>query len=57
MQIKKAQINDRLRVSKLPLKFRISTICNFTVIYPLNLLYPQKVAYFLTDSIVYYIYK
>ena len=34
MQIEKAMINDRLRVSKLSEKFRIPTIDNFTVIYP-----------------------
>ena len=34
MQIEKTQINDRLRVSKVFSKFRISTIYNFPVIYP-----------------------
>ena len=34
MQIKKALINDRLRVSKASWKFRIPTISNFAVIYP-----------------------
>ena len=37
MQIEKALINDRLRLSNISWKFRISTIYNFTVIYPLNL--------------------
>ena len=32
MQIKKALINDRLRVSKVSGKFRIPTIYNFAVI-------------------------
>ena len=57
MQIKKAQINDRLRVSKVSSKFRISTICPFSVIYSWNLLFLKKVAYFLTVSIVFFIYK
>ena len=34
IQIEKAPINDRLRVSKVSSKFRIPTIYNFTVIYP-----------------------
>ena len=33
MQIEKALINDRLRVSKVSIKFRIPTIYNFVVIY------------------------
>ena len=33
MQIEKAQINDRLRVSKVSIKFGIPTIYNFVVIY------------------------
>ena len=32
MQLKKALVNDRLRVSKLSGKFRIPTIYNFAVI-------------------------
>ena len=39
MQIEKALINDRLRISKLSWKSRISTIYNFAVIYPWNLLF------------------
>ena len=39
MQIEKALISDRLRVSKVSLKFRIPTMYNFAVIYPLNLLF------------------
>ena len=34
VQIEKALINDRLRVSKVSWKFRIPTIHHFTVIYP-----------------------
>ena len=34
MQIEKAMINDRLRVSKVSLKIYIRTICNFAEIYP-----------------------
>ena len=34
IQIEKALINDRLRVSKVPWEFRIPTIYNFAVIYP-----------------------
>ena len=34
MQIEKALITDRLRVSKLSRKFRIPTMYNFAVIYP-----------------------
>ena len=37
MQIEKALINDRLRNSKVSLKFPIPTIHNFTVIHPRNL--------------------
>ena len=37
MQIEKALMNDRLRVSKISWKFRIPTIYNFAVIYPWNL--------------------
>ena len=57
MQIGKPLINDRLRVSKVSWKFRIPTIYSFTVIYPWNLLFSQKVAYFLTVSIVFVVYK
>ena len=34
MQIDKTLINDRLRVSKISLKFRIPTTYNFAVNYP-----------------------
>ena len=53
MQIEKALINERLRVSKVSWKFRIPTVSNFTVIYPWNL----PVGYFLTVSIVFFVYK
>ena len=39
MQIKKALINDRLRVSKVYWKFRIPATYNFAVIYLRNLLF------------------
>ena len=46
MQIEKSIINDRLRVSKMSWKFRIPTIYNFAVIYPWNLIFFYKAAYF-----------
>ena len=39
MQIEKAQINDCLRVLKVPGMIRIPAIYNFVVIYPWNLLF------------------
>ena len=57
MQIEKARINDRLRISKLSWKSRIPTIYNFAVIYPWNLLFTEKVAYFLRVSTVFSVYK
>ena len=57
MQIEQALINDHLRVSKVSWKFRIPTIYNFVVIYPWNLLFSLKVAYFLTVSIVFSVCK
>ena len=57
MQIEKAQINDQLRVSNVSWKFRIPTIFNFAIIYAWNLLFSLKVAYFLTISIVFSVYK
>ena len=57
MQIEKAQINDRLSVLKVFQKFGIPTIYNSAVIYPWNLLFSEKVAYFLIISIVFSIYK
>ena len=57
MQIEKAVINDPIHVSKTSWKFRIPTIFIFTVVSPWNLLFPQKVAYFLTVSIIFSVYK
>ena len=54
MQIEKALINDRLSVSKVSCKFRIPIIYNFAIIDPRNLLFSQKVACFLTVSIVFF---
>ena len=56
MQIEKALKNDRLRVLKISRKFRIQAIYNFAVIYPSNFLFSEKVAYFLTVSIVFSVY-
>ena len=56
-QIEKALINDRLRVSEVSWKFCISTIYNFAVIYSWNLLFLEKVAYFLTVTIVFSVCK
>ena len=44
---------DRLRVSKVSRKFCIPTIHNFAV----NLLFSEKVAYFLSVPIVFSVYK
>ena len=57
MQIEKVLINDCLRISKLSRKFRMPTIYNFEVIYPWNLPFSWKVAYFLTVSRVFSVYK
>ena len=57
MQIEKVPINDRLRVSNVSWKFHILTIYNFAVISLWNLLFPQKVAYFLPVSIVFFVCK
>ena len=57
MQIEKALINDRLRVSKVSWKFCIPAIFNFAVIYQWNVLFSEKVAFFLTVSIVFSVYK
>ena len=57
MQIEKVLINDSLCVSKVPWKFHIPTIYNFAIIYPWSLLFCKKVAYFLTISIVFSVYK
>ena len=57
MQIEKALINDRLRASKVSWKFYIPIIYNLAVIYPWNLLFFKKVAYFLTVYIVFSAYE
>ena len=57
MQIGNALINDRLHVSNVSWKFRIQTIYNFAVLYHLNFKFSQKVAYFLTVSIVFSVDK
>ena len=57
MQIEKAQIYDCLRVSKLSWKFCFPSIYNFAVIYPWNLLFSEKVAYFLSVPIVFSVNK
>ena len=57
MEIEKALINDRLGVSKVSWKFRIPTTYNFAVIYPWNLQFFKKVAYFLTVSIAFFVYE
>ena len=57
MQIEKALINDRLHVLKVSWKCQIPTIYNFEVIYTRNWLFSLKVAYFLTVSIVFSVYK
>ena len=56
MQIEKALINDRLRVTKVSLKFPIPTIYKFEVICAWNVLCSKKVAFFLTVSIVFPVY-
>ena len=57
MQIEKSLINNRLCVSKISWKFRIPATYSFAVIYPWNVLFSEKVAYFLTVSIVFSVYK
>ena len=57
MQIEKSLINDRLSVSKPSWKVCIPTIYSFAVIYPWNLLFLKKLAYFLTVSIAFSVYK
>ena len=53
MQIEKARINYQLLASKVSWGFCITTLYNFAVIYPWNLLFSLKVGYFLTVSIVF----
>ena len=57
MPIEKALINDCLGVSNVSWKFHISPMYNFAVIYPWNLRFAQKVAYFLTVSSVFSVCK
>ena len=57
MQIEKPLVNDHLRLSKVSWKFGIPTIQNFSVVYLWNMLFSQKVAYFLTVSIVFSVCK
>ena len=57
MQTEKALINHFLRVSEVSWKFHIPTIKIFVLIYLWNLLFSWKVAYFLTVSIVFSVYK
>ena len=57
MQMEKALINDRLLVWKVSWKFRILTLYIFNLIYPWNLIFSEKLAYFLTVSIVFSVYK
>ena len=56
-KLKEALINDRLLALKVSWKFRIPTINNFAVTYPWNLPFSWKVAYFLTVSSVFSVYK
>ena len=57
MQIEKALINNRLRVSKVFWKFCFPTVYNFAIIYPVNLLFSPKVDYFLIVSIIFSVDK
>ena len=57
MQIEKALIDDRLRVSNASWKFHIPTIYNFAVTYPWILLFLKNIAYFLIVSIMFSVYK
>ena len=57
MYIEEALINNCLRVSKVSWTFRIPTVYNFVVIYFWNLQFLKKLAYFLTVSIVFSVYK
>ena len=57
MQIEKALIKDRLRISNVCWKFCIPTIYNFTVIYSCNLLFSSKIAYFLKVFIAFSVHE
>ena len=54
---KKTLINDRLGVSKVSWRFHSPTGYDFAVIYSENLLFFKKVAYYLTASIAFSVYK
>ena len=56
MQIEKAMINDRLRVSKSILKIS-HYIYNFAKIYREICYFLKKITYFWTVFIVFYVYK
>ena len=57
MKIEKELINDHLRVSKVSWKFCVTFIYNSAVILLWNLQLFKKVAYFLTVSIAFFVYK
>ena len=57
MQIEKALKYDRSPISEVSWKFCIPTIYNLAVIHSWNLLFSEKVAYFLTVSVVFSVYK
>ena len=57
MHIERALMNDHLRVWKVSSKFCIPTLYNFAVNCLWNLLFSWKVAYFLTVSNVFSVYK
>ena len=57
MQIQKALMNERFRVSEVSSKFGIVTTYIFVVIYLWNVLVSWKVVYFFTVPIVFSVYK
>ena len=57
MQIDNTLIHDRLRVSKVPRKFHILSTYNFAVVLHVKFVIFKKVAYFLTVSVVFSVYK
>ena len=57
MQIDNTLIHDRLRVSKVSRKFHISSTYNFAVVLHVEFVILKKVAYFLTVSVVFSVYK
>ena len=56
MQFKKQLINDRLRVSDISSKFRILTTYYYAVIFSWNLKFSEKIAFFLTVTIVFFVF-